>query len=493
VSVVLEGRRIGKRFAGVVANADVDFELRRGEIHALLGENGAGKTTLASILTGLYEPDDGEIIIAGRSVRLRSPRDGLAHRLGMVHQHFRLVDRLTVAENIVLGDTRQRMFLARGLHRTVASLGERYGLRIDPRALVGDLSLGERQRVEIVKMLYREVDVIFLDEPTAVLTPQEVDALFGVLRSMAAHGQSVVLITHKLPEVMAVADRVTVMRDARVVTTLRASEADSLGLARLMVGRDVDLTPRQASREPGACLLAVEGICGDTHRGRRLQDVSLSVRAGEVVGVAGVAGNGQLELAETLAGMRRPSAGRIVVNGIDVTGRGPRTARAAGLRYVPEDRLGTGLAPGLSIADNLQLTGPRPLAGGNRRAYRASRTLIARFGIKTRGPGEIVRRLSGGNVQRVLLARELSAGASVLVVASPTRGLDVAGIEFVRGLLDEQRNGGTAILLISEDLDEVCGLADRVVVMYSGRLVLERAVSRCDMTELGLAMAGAGR
>lgn len=491
---VLEGRGIGKTFAGVVANADVDFAVRQGEIHALLGENGAGKTTLASILTGLYQPDDGTILVGGHTVRLRSPRDGLAHRLGMVHQHFHLVDSFTVAENVVLGDPRQGIVLSRRLHRTVASLGERYGLAVDPRATISDLSLGEQQRVEIVKMLYRDVDVLFLDEPTAVLTPQEVDSLFTVLRAMAADGRSVVLITHKLGEVMAVADRVTVMRDARVVASVPTSETDTTGLARLMVGRAVDLADRHGTSTPGACMLAVDDLCVDGAHGRRVQHVGLSVLAGEIVGVAGVAGNGQLQLAEALAGTRQPSAGRIVVNGVDITGRGPRVARAAGLRYVPEDRLGTGLAPGLSIADNVQLTGRRPLVGGRGHAEREATAMIARFGVKARGPRDIVRRLSGGNVQRILLARELSAGGTVLVIASPTRGLDVSGIEFVRSLLDERRNAGAAILLISEDLDEIRGLADRIVVMYDGRLVLERAVGGADVTELGLAMAGvAGR
>jgi simple sugar transport system ATP-binding protein len=487
---VLEGRRIGKTFAGVVANADVDFVVRRGEIHALLGENGAGKTTLASILTGLYQPDAGTILVAGRAVRLRSPRDGLALRLGMVHQHFHLVESFTVAENVVLGDPHQRSLLSRRVHQAVASLGEEYGLTVDPHATIADLSLGERQRVEIVKMLYRNVDALFLDEPTAVLTPQEVDSLFTILRAMAADGRSVVLITHKLGEVMAVANRVTVMRDARVVASMPTGSTATRALARLMVGRDVDLAARQSDRRPGKCVLAVEDLSVDGHQGRRVQHVDLTVRAGEIVGVAGVAGNGQLQLAETLAGLRRPSRGRIRVDGVDITGRGVRAARAAGLRYVPEDRLGTGLAPGLSIAENLQLTAARPLVASSGRANRVATTLMRRFGIKARGPWETVRRLSGGNIQRVLLARELTAGAPMLVVASPTRGLDVSGIEFVRGLLDERRSVGAAILLISEDLDEIRGLADRIVVMYDGRLVLERPVAGADMTEIGLAMAG---
>jgi simple sugar transport system ATP-binding protein len=300
-----------------------------------------------------------------------------------------------------------------------------------------------------------------------------------------------VLITHKLREVMAVADRVTVMRDARVVASVSTPETGATALARLMVGRDVDLAPRHGVSTPGARMLVAEDLCLDGREGRHAQHVDLSVRAGEIVGVAGVAGNGQLQLAEMLAGVRRPSRGRILVNGVDVTGAGPRAPRAAGLRYVPEDRLGTGLAPGLSIADNLQLASGRALVASRRRAESEASVMIARFGVRARGPREIVRRLSGGNVQRVLLARELSADAAVLVVASPTRGLDVSGIEFVRRLLDEHRRAGAAILLISEDLDEIFALADRIVVMYAGRVVLERGVATCDMTELGLAMAGA--
>jgi ABC-type uncharacterized transport system ATPase subunit len=487
---VLEGRGIGKTYPDVVANSGVDFAVRRGEIHALLGENGAGKSTLASILTGLYQPDEGSVMVRGRPVWLHSPRDGLAHRLGMVHQHFHLVESFTVAENVVLGDPAQGAFLSRGLHRMVAALGERYALRVDPRAVVQDLSMGERQRVEIVKMLYREVDVLFLDEPTAVLTPQEVGTLFGILRAMAADGRSVVLITHKLGEVMAVADRVTVMRDARVVASLPTSETDAGALARLMVGRDVDLAPRRGAGGAGAPRLVIEDLCLDGEHGRRVEHVDLVVHSGEIVGIAGVAGNGQLQLAETLAGMRRPSRGRVLVDTVDVTGRGPRAARAAGLGYVPEDRLGTGLAPGLSIADNLQLTRARPLIARPGPGLSEAAAMIERFGVRARGPRELVWRLSGGNVQKVLLARELSAGARALVVASPTRGLDVAGIEFVRGLLHEHRRAGAAILLISEDLDEIRGLADRIAVMFAGRLVLERAADGCDVTELGLAMAG---
>lgn len=507
----IEARRVRKVFPGVVANAGVEFAVRPGEVHALLGENGAGKSTLASVLTGLYRPDEGEVRVAGKRVELHSPRDGLAAGVGMVHQHFRLVPRFTVAENIALGDHRQPAVLGRGrMEAGVAELGQRYGLPVDPRAVVGSLSVGEQQRVEIVKMLHRGVDVLLLDEPTAVLTPQEAEALFATLRRLAADGKAVVFITHKLGEVMAVADRVTVMRDGQVVGTLATADTDVHALATLMVGREVDLAPRRAGRPPGAVVLEAAHLSLAERDGRTLiGDINLRVHSGEIVGIAGVAGNGQVPLAEVLACLRTPDAGRITVAGTDVTGRGTVAARAAGLAYIPEDRLGTGLAPSLSITDNLLLTRPRPFVLDRAAAATEARALIERFDVRTIGPQAATRSMSGGNVQKVLLARELGAGAGAtapdtagvtaaqpspraLVVASPTRGLDVGSVEFVRGLLDERRNMGCGILLISEDLDEIRALSDRILVLYEGRIVLERPGDTADVTELGLAMAGAG-
>ena len=490
----ISARGIVKVFPGVVANAGVDLDVRRGEVHALLGENGAGKSTLASVLVGLYQPDAGEVRVDGAPVRLRSPRDGLAHGIGMVHQHFRLVDRFTVAENVALGDHRQPLLLsADRVRRAVAELGDRYGLPIDPAARIADLSVGEQQRVEIVKTLYRGVEVLLLDEPTAVLTPQEAESLFATLRAMAADGKAVVFISHKLGEVLRVADRVTVMRDGHVVGAVAAAGTTVHELARMMVGRDVDLSPRRAESPPGGPVLTLEAVDLEGPDGRRrLHGVTLDVRAGEIVGVAGVAGNGQRELAEVVAGLSAPTGGRVVVGGRDVAGRPPGAVRAAGLAYVPEDRLGTGLAPGLSIADNLQLTKRRPFFLDRRAATADARAVIDGFSIKATGPDAATRGLSGGNVQKVLLARELEAGPSVLVVASPTRGLDVGAIAFVRDLLDRRRRDGCGVLLISEDLDEVRALSDRILVLYEGAIVLERAGEAADLTELGLAMAGAG-
>jgi simple sugar transport system ATP-binding protein len=489
----IEALGVSKAFPGVVANAGVDLSVARGEVHAILGENGAGKSTLASILAGLYRPDEGEVRVGGKAVRFGSPRDALARGVGMVYQHFRLVERFTVAENVVLGDPRQPILLStRRAERTVAELGERYGLPVDPRARVEDLSVGEQQRVEIVKVLYRGAEVLILDEPTAVLTPQEAERLFETVGAMAAEGKSVIFISHKLSEVLAVSDRVTVMRDGRVVARAKTSESDRRSLARAMVGRDVDLSVQRAQNPPGETLLEIEDLKVDAVGDAiPLSEVSLKVGAGEIVGVAGVAGNGQRSLAEVVAGLRAPTSGRVLVRGRDVTGRGPRAARQAGLAYVPEDRLGTGLAPSLSISENLALTGPRPFILKHREMEAAGREAIQSFDIRAPGPQAATRGLSGGNAQKTLLARELSAGPEVVVVASPTRGLDVGATQAVRNILDGRRKDGCAILLISEDLDEVRSLSDRILVIYEGRIVYETAAGDADVEDLGLAMAGA--
>ena len=489
----IEARGVSKAFPGVVANAGVDLAVERGEVHAILGENGAGKSTLASILAGLYRPDEGEVRVGGESVRFGSPRDALALGVGMVYQHFRLVERFSVAENVILGDPRQPVLLStRRAELTVTELGERYGLPVDPRARIEDLSVGEQQRVEIVKVLYRGAEVLILDEPTAVLTPHEADNLFETVRAMAAEGKSVIFISHKLSEVLAVSDRVTVMRDGHVVARAETASSDRRSLARAMVGRDVDLSVQRAENPPGEPLLELEALSvdgmGDTVP---LADVTLTVRAGEIVGVAGVAGNGQRSLAEVTSGLRAPSTGRVLVRGQDVTGKGPRTARRAGLAYVPEDRLGTGLAPSLSISENLALTGPRPFFLKHREMEEAGREAIERFDIRAPGPQAATRGLSGGNAQKTLLARELSDGPEVIVVASPTRGLDVGATQAVRNILDDRRRAGCAILLISEDLDEVRSLSDRILVLYEGRLVYETAAEGADVEDLGMAMAGA--
>jgi ABC-type uncharacterized transport system ATPase subunit len=494
---------ITKRFPGVVANEDVHFDAAAGEVHALLGENGAGKTTLSNILTGLYRPDDGEIFLYGRPVHFHSPRDALDEGIFMVHQHFRLVSPFTVAENIVLGDHRAegRSFVLhrRAIERAVAELAQRYGLGVHPRSSVWQLSVGEQQRVEILKALYREARILIMDEPTAVLTPQEADGLFETLRAMAADGRTVIFISHKLHEVLAVADRVTVLRGGRTIATVAASEATPRSLAALMVGREIDEARRVERDVPAGeeLALAVEGLSVAGDRGTAaVRDVSLSVRAGEIVGVAGVAGNGQRELAEAVYGMRGALSGSIEVRGRRLRAGDPRAAIAAGVAHVPEDRLHTGLAPSLPISANAVLKSyrRRPVSVGPllvmRRMRDAARSLIERYDVKAPGPDTPARNLSGGNLQKLVLGREFQGSPKVLVVAQPTRGLDVGAIEAVHAYLRDAAASGVAVLLISEDLDELRALSDRILVMYEGEIVGECDPLTTTVEEIGLLMAG---
>jgi ABC-type uncharacterized transport system ATPase subunit len=494
-------RGITKRFPGVVANDAVDFEAAAGEVHALLGENGAGKSTLSNILTGLYRPDEGEIEVYGRPVEFHSPRDALDVGISMVHQHFRLVERFTVAENVALGDHRRegRSFRlrSRAIERHVADLGGRYGLAVDPRAHVWQLSVGEQQRVEILKALYLDARILILDEPTAVLAPQEAEVLFGTLREMAADGRTIVFISHKLHEVKAVSDRVTVLRAGRNVATVDAAEATPRSLAELMVGRGLGEGVQAEPREPGEAVLALEDVWADGDRGgAAVKGVSLQVCAGEIVAVAGVAGNGQRELAETIAGIRPATKGTLSVAGRRPRKGDPRAAIACGVAYVPEDRLGTGLAPSVTIASNLALKSYRepPASTGPllrlRRIRDRAVELIQRYRIAAPGPQAPVRLLSGGNLQKVVLAREFSGRPKVLVAASPTRGLDVGAIESVHSYLNEAAANGVGVLLLSEDLDEILTLADRIVVLYEGRIVGETPRAQANVEEIGLQMAG---
>ena len=495
----LAARGITKRFPGVLANDRVTFEVLAGEIHALLGENGAGKTTLCNILTGLYSPDEGHVEMAGQTCRFRSPRDAISARIFMVHQHFRLVQPLTVAENIILGWSERHgiWFSPRRVEREVAKLAERFGMPIDPAAKIWQLSVGEQQRVEILKALYRGARILILDEPTTVLTPQEVRQLFSTLRELAAAGTSVVFISHKLPEVLAVSDRVTVLRAGRTVATLPTADSDAASLAHMLVGRDIVPTSRDGSGkgQAGESVLRLDDVSAIGDLGTpALTGVSLQVQAGEIVGVAGVAGNGQRELAEVAAGERPVMAGTVTIAGKRQRGT-PWEAIRAGLGYVPEERLGVGIAPGLSIADNLILKSYRENGHGpiirTKQVKRHAAGLIERFGIIARGPDTVAQELSGGNVQRVLLARELSGNCRVLVAASPTRGLDVAATESVHRMLAQSAERGVGILLISEDLDEILQLSDRIAVMYRGRVagVVDR--SDADVDRIGLMMAGA--
>jgi simple sugar transport system ATP-binding protein len=496
-------RGITKRFPGVVANDNVDFDALPGEIHAMLGENGAGKSTLSNILTGLYRPDEGEILINGRPAVLHSPRDAIEAGIGMVHQHFRLATSFTVAENLVLGhrDAADRGILLelKVIEGRVAELSRRYRMPVNPRARIWQLSVGEQQRVEILKSLYRGARILILDEPTSLLTPQEAEDLFETLRLMSAEQRTVIFISHKLEEVMAVSSRVTVLRRGQVIGTVLTKETNPRELARMMVGREIVFTQKkEAGPHAGATVLALAGVCAAGDLGTpALNNVDLTVREGEILGVAGVAGNGQRELAQVITGIRRRSAGTITVGGRLMKGTDPRGAIEAAVAHIPEDRLGTGVASGLSIAENLILKAYRDPPMSSQGFLRLARIrshaveLMDRFGIAAPGPQTPTRLLSGGNVQKVLLARELTSRPRLLVAASPTRGLDVLATDNVRALLLTAADMGVGVLLISEDLDEILALADRIAVLYSGRIMGIVDRQKAEVEELGLMMAGA--
>jgi ABC-type uncharacterized transport system ATPase subunit len=497
----VEMHGIVKRFPGVLANDHVDFALRSGEIHALLGENGAGKSTLMNVLAGLYRPDEGTIRVRGQPVELRSPRDAIACGLGMVHQHFMLVPSQTVTENILLGLSEPRFFMRLPQYeQRVASLAQRFGLHVEPEAKIWQLSVGEQQRVEILKMLYRGADILILDEPTAVLAPQEVEDLFNILRTMATEGKSIVFISHKLGEVMAIADRITVLRKGQVTAAdLKPAETSTAELARLMVGRTVFFQIEKPVQEVGPVVLSVEQVSADNDRGLpALRSISCQIRAGEILGIAGVAGNGQRELAEVITGLRSATGGRILLEGREITNQTARIAIEGGVAHIPEDRKGTGSAPNLSITRNLILKAYRkpPIARGLAVDYPAARGAAQRlkeeYEIIAPTVDTPVRLLSGGNLQRMILAREISAGPGLMIAVQPTRGLDVGAIEGVQRLLLNLRQSGAAVLLISEELDEIITLSDRIAVIYEGQMVgqLTSPVGDEDRAQIGLMMTG---
>lgn len=498
---VLEMRGITKLFPGVVANDRVSLQLERGEIVALLGENGAGKSTLMNVCYGLLGSDGGEILVDGAPVRIRSPRDAIALGIGMVHQHFMLIEPLTVTENIVLGHEPARFGVidfAQARTR-VRELSERYGLKVDPDARVLDLSVGMQQRVEILKALYQGVRILVLDEPTAVLTPQEVRELFGVVRSLVSEGLAVVLITHKLDEVIQIADRVVVMRDGRVVGETRPAETDEVGLARMMVGRDVVLRIDKAEARTGAPVLQVDGLEVKDDRGLdAVRGLSLTVRGGEIVGIAGVDGNGQRELVEAIVGLRKPVAGTIRLKGDDITHAAPAATIAAGVSHVPEDRHRRGLVLEFDLAENLILGDHSrpPFAdhGILRRSVIAAEAAkrIADYDVRTPSASVLAGNLSGGNQQKLVLARELGRDPELLIAAQPTRGLDVGAIEFVHRRIVAERDAGKAVLLVSMELEEVLSLSDRILVMYDGRVAAEFAGADADEERIGYYMTGGG-
>lgn len=497
-SPVLEWRGIVKVFPGAVALAGADCSVARGEVVALLGENGAGKTTLLSVAAGVYRPDAGIVLFDGTPLVMRSPREALERGIGMVYQHFRLVDAFTVVENVVLGSRNCGLLFSPEKHAmAVGRLAREHGLEVDPNARVGTLSVGERQRVEILKMLYRDARVLLLDEPTAVLAPQEVDSLGRSMRRMAAEGRAVVFSTHKLGEAIELADRIVVLRAGRVVATVRPRETTVQALAQMMVGREWEVHGAAGEGEPGTVVLAALNLRTRGDSGLTLQGVTLEVYSGEIVGVAGVAGNGQRELAEVLAGVRVPDAGQIWLDGREVTRLGVRERLLLGLRYIPEDRLGEGLVPCFSVAENVVLRDFHlwPVSSGFRMHWEVARRrageLVERFQVRARSVDVSVGSLSGGNQQRLLVAREASSGLRVLVACYPTRGLDVNASAEVRRTLAGLRAAGCGILLISESLDELFALSDRILVLHRGRLVGGGPTARLSRKQVGLWMAGA--
>lgn len=497
---VLEIRSISKHFPGVIANDDVNLTLHQGEILALLGENGAGKSTLMNIIYGLYQPTSGEILVNGKPVTMENPNDAIALGIGMVHQHFQLVPVMTVAENIMLGSETIKGGLldTRTVAKQISELSHRYNLDVDPYALVEDLPVGMRQRVEIVKTLYRNANILILDEPTAVLTPQEIEGLFTVMNLLKSQGKSIIFITHKLKEVLTVADRIAVLRQGRVVGEADPKTATQGDLASLMVGREVILTVDKTPATPQATVLELKGVSAhDDLDQPALRNISFTVQAGEIVGVAGVQGNGQTELVEVVTGLRKVDHGQILIDGRAMTHATPRQITEAGQScHVPEDRHAYGMVDGYSIADNLVLNSyyQAPFAKGmtiNRPAIDAhARELVAQFDVRTPTIDTAGGSLSGGNQQKMVVAREFSRPIKLLIAAQPTRGIDVGSIEFIHNQIVAKRDDGVAVLLVSSELDEILALADRIIVMYKGEII--GIVPREEATRegLGLLMAG---
>jgi ABC-type uncharacterized transport system ATPase subunit len=492
----VEMHRIYKRFGPVIANDGVDFTLRQGEIHALLGENGAGKTTLMRILYGLYHADEGEIRVNQQPVEIKSPKDAIALGIGMVTQHFALVPPLSVTENIILGDTGGFRLDMAAAHQRVAAASKKFGISVEPAALVKDLSVGQRQRLEILKALYREARVLILDEPTAVLVPQEVDLLFDSLQRLQAQGLAVVFISHKLNEVMTISDRVTVLRHGHVAGTVATQETNQAELARMMVGRETFGVTRTATAQGGQTALQLRSIAALDNKGLpALKDITLEVQAGEVVGLAGVSGNGQAELAEVLSGTRPSTHGQMLVLGRDLTNADPAALMAAGVGRIPEDRYAS-VVGRMSVAQNMALEHLNDFVTNgmldHRRIRKHAEKLITEYQIKA-APDDKIRTLSGGNMQKVILARVFERDPQVIIVSQPTRGLDIGATEYVYNRLLEQRQKGAAVLLISEDLDEIFELSDRIAVIYEGQIMGIFPANAVDAERLGLLMSGVRR
>jgi ABC-type uncharacterized transport system ATPase subunit len=499
--VVLEVRGLTKRFPGVLANDHIDLRLHKGQVLGLLGENGAGKSTLMNMIYGLYTPDEGEILVNGQPAHIRNPNDAIALGIGMVHQHFQLVPVLTVTENIMLGNESTRLggvFLDRRAARArIVDIARQYGLSVDPDALVQDLPVGVQQRVEIIKALYRRADILILDEPTAVLTPQEAQGLFEIMRTLVERGVSIIFISHKLKEILEICDQVTVLRGGRVVGHADPRQSTQESLASLMVGRDVILQVDKAPASPGDPVLTIKDLF--VHDDRDLPAVSglsLEVRAGEILGVAGVQGNGQTQLVEAITGLRPVVSGHIFIEGRDVTHQPPRVITESGVAHVPEDRQKNGMVAAFPIKDNLVLQtyyiGPFAIGILANEAAKDenARRLVQQYDVRTPSIYINAGSLSGGNQQKTIVAREFSRPSRLLVVAQPTRGLDVGSIEFIHRQIVKMRDEGTAVLLVSAELDEILSLADRVAVMYAGQIIDTLDIADANRERVGLLMAG---
>ena len=490
---------ITKRFPGVLANDNIDFDVKGSEVHALLGENGAGKSTLMKILYGLYHQDSGEIHINNELVKISSPNDAINLGIGMIHQHFMLVETLTVAENVALGLKSSRGSLTdlEAVSNRILDLADTYGLRIDPDAYIWQLSVGQQQRVEIIKALYRGAALLVLDEPTAVLTPQEVDELFVIMNQMVKDGYGLIFISHKLHEVVEISHRVTVLRNGQMIGTRPTTEVTKSDLAKWMVGHDIEFITSTDKIDVGECRLKLEGVsCGSDRGIDGLNNVDLELCSGEILGVAGVSGNGQRELAEVISGLRSPKKGKVILEGEDITNLNPGAITERMLSYIPEERMRDGMIQNFSVAENLILREHKqPKFSSNgflklKQISEHSRQLIDQFQVKTPSQKTMAKSLSGGNIQKIVLARELSRSPRTIIAAQPTRGLDIGAAEYVREQLITQRNNGTAVMLISEDLDEIFALSDRIAVIYEGKIMDILPRKEANREKVGLLMAG---
>ncbi|MBC1573052.1 ABC transporter ATP-binding protein [Listeria booriae] len=499
---VIEMLGIRKEFSGFVANDNITLQLKRGEIHALLGENGAGKSTLMNVLFGLYEPDGGEIRVNGKTEAIHSPNKANDLGIGMVHQHFMLVDKFTVAENIILGKEPSKFGVIEKKQALaeIQAISDRYGLKVDPNARISDISIGMQQRVEILKTLYRGADILIFDEPTAVLTPQEIKELISIMRTLIKEGKSIILITHKLKEIMDVCDRVTVIRRGKGMGTVNVPETNPQELANLMVGREVVFTTEKTPANPGKDVLEVKDLVVKEARGvESVRGLNLTVRAGEIVGIAGVDGNGQSELIQAISGLTKTTSGSILLKGENIENKKPRRITESGLGHIPEDRHKHGLVLEMSLGENiaLQTYYKKPISSkgflNHKEMYSFARKLIEEYDVRTSSEYVAAKALSGGNQQKAIIAREISRNPDFLIAAQPTRGLDVGAIEFIHRRLIEQRDEGKAVLLMSFELDEIMNVSDRIAVIYEGKIVAIVKPEETTEQELGLLMAGSGK